>query len=50
MHAECLEFLYLVSTVSEDGVLKLYESRGMKVLASQISTFSDGNYYYASLD
>lgn len=41
VHAECLEFLYLVSTASEDGALKLYESRGMKVLASQISTFSD---------
>lgn len=46
---ECYEFLYLVSTASEDGALTLYESGVMKVLASQISTFSDGEYYYSSL-
>ncbi|KAG2691426.1 hypothetical protein I3760_08G008400 [Carya illinoinensis] len=41
---ECYEFLYLVSTASEDGALTLYESGVMKVLASQISTFSDDSH------
>ncbi|PON71297.1 Neurochondrin [Parasponia andersonii] len=40
---ECYEFLYLVSLASEDGVLKLYQSGGMKVLASHMSTFPDGS-------
>uniref|UniRef100_A0A5B7BRT3 Neurochondrin n=1 Tax=Davidia involucrata TaxID=16924 RepID=A0A5B7BRT3_DAVIN len=40
---ECYEFLFLVSTASEDGVTTLYESGGMKVLASQMTTFSDGS-------
>ncbi|GMY29228.1 neurochondrin isoform X1 [Fagus crenata] len=41
---ECYEFLYLVSTASEDGVVTLYESGGMKVLASQVSTFPDDSH------
>ncbi|KAA8521621.1 hypothetical protein F0562_012294 [Nyssa sinensis] len=40
---ECYEFLFLVSNASEDGVTALYESGGMKVLASQMATFSDGS-------
>lgn len=47
---ECYEFLYLVSTASEGGVVKLYESGVMKVLASQISTFPDGNYFHSCVD
>ncbi|KAM3759194.1 hypothetical protein ACB098_01G103000 [Castanea mollissima] len=41
---ECYEFLYLVSTASEDGIVTLYESGGMKVLASQVSTFPDDSH------
>ncbi|XP_062110966.1 uncharacterized protein LOC133822599 [Humulus lupulus] len=41
---ECYEFLYLVSSTSDDGILKFYESGGIKVLASHISTFSDGSH------
>ncbi|KAF5726260.1 neurochondrin [Tripterygium wilfordii] len=40
---ECYEFLYLVSSSSEDGAATLYESDGMKVLASQMPTFPDGS-------
>ncbi|KAL5559720.1 hypothetical protein UlMin_035931 [Ulmus minor] len=42
---ECYEFLYLVASASEDGVMKLFESGGLKVLASHmyISTFPDGS-------
>jgi hypothetical protein len=47
---ECYEFLYLVSTASEDGVVTLYGSGVMKVLASQISSFPDGNYYCSCLN
>ena len=50
MLEECYEFLYLVSTASEDGIVTLYEYGGMKVLASQVSTFPDGNYYYSILE
>ncbi|KAH7574090.1 hypothetical protein JRO89_XS03G0250400 [Xanthoceras sorbifolium] len=41
---ECYEFLYLVTTASGDGVTKLYESGGMKVLALQMSTLPDGSH------
>ncbi|KAM6589920.1 hypothetical protein CsatA_012525 [Cannabis sativa] len=41
---ECYEFLYLVSSTSDDGILKFYESGGIKVLASHISTFPDGSH------
>jgi hypothetical protein len=47
---ECYEFLYLASTAAEDGVVTLYESGVMKVLASQMSTFPDGKHYYSCLD
>lgn len=43
---ECYEFLYLVSSASEDGVVTLYKSGGMKALASPTSTFPDGNSSY----
>ncbi|KAK8349009.1 hypothetical protein V6Z12_A06G115800 [Gossypium hirsutum] len=33
---ECYEFLYLVSTASEDGLTAVYESGGIKLLAHQI--------------
>ncbi|XP_062163182.1 uncharacterized protein LOC133870141 [Alnus glutinosa] len=41
---ECYEFLYLASTAAEDGVVTLYESGVMKVLASQMSTFPDDSH------
>ncbi|XP_059658206.1 uncharacterized protein LOC132304506 [Cornus florida] len=41
---ECYEFLFLVSSACEDGVSSLYESGGMKVLASQMVNFSDGSH------
>ncbi|XP_024023601.1 neurochondrin [Morus notabilis] len=41
---ECYEFLYLVSSASEDGVLTFYESGGIKVLASHMPTFPDGSH------
>lgn len=50
MLEECYEFLYLASTAAEDGVVTLYESGVMKVLASQMSTFPDGKHYYSCLD
>lgn len=40
---ECYEFLYLVTTSYEDGATAFYESGGMKVLASQMSSLPDGN-------
>ncbi|XP_030534195.1 neurochondrin isoform X2 [Rhodamnia argentea] len=40
---ECYEFLYLVLSANEDGVVSFFESRGLKVLAPQMSTFSDGS-------
>ncbi|KAK9280645.1 hypothetical protein L1049_014341 [Liquidambar formosana] len=40
---ECYEFLFLVSTASEDGVTTLFKSGGMNVLASQMSAFADGS-------
>lgn len=39
---ECYEFLLLVSTSCEDGVASLYESGGVNVLASQMSTLRSG--------
>ncbi|OMO90748.1 Neurochondrin [Corchorus olitorius] len=41
---ECYEFLYLVSAASEDGVTALYESGGLKLLSSQMSTLPDGSH------
>ncbi|KAI4337280.1 hypothetical protein L6164_015716 [Bauhinia variegata] len=41
---ECYEFLYLVSTSSENGILKFYGSGGIKIMASQISSVQDGSY------
>uniref|UniRef100_A0A7N0ZSR6 Neurochondrin n=1 Tax=Kalanchoe fedtschenkoi TaxID=63787 RepID=A0A7N0ZSR6_KALFE len=41
--AECYEFLFLVSTASDDGVMKFYGSGGMNVLASQMPTLPDGS-------
>lgn len=40
---ECYEFLFLVTAAREDGVIKLYDSGGMVVLASQMPTLPDGN-------
>ena len=42
---ECYEFLYLVSSASEDGVMTFYESAGIKVLASHMPTFPDGTNF-----
>uniref|UniRef100_A0A6P4ACC7 neurochondrin isoform X2 n=1 Tax=Ziziphus jujuba TaxID=326968 RepID=A0A6P4ACC7_ZIZJJ len=44
VHEECFEFLYLVSSASEDGVMTLYKSGGMEVLASPISTYVEGSH------
>ncbi|GKV03212.1 hypothetical protein SLEP1_g15556 [Rubroshorea leprosula] len=41
---ECYEFLYLVSAGSQNGVTTLYQSGGMKVLASDISSLPDGSH------
>ncbi|KAJ6673946.1 NEUROCHONDRIN [Salix viminalis] len=41
---ECYEFLYLVITSYEDGATVFYESGGMKVLASQMSSLPDGSH------
>ncbi|KAK8505402.1 hypothetical protein V6N13_045842 [Hibiscus sabdariffa] len=41
---ECYEFLYLVSAASEDGLTALYECGGMKLIAGQMSTLSDGSH------
>ncbi|XP_058785918.1 uncharacterized protein LOC131660650 [Vicia villosa] len=41
---ECCEFLYLVSTASENGIMRFYESRGIKVLASQLPSLQDGSH------
>ncbi|KAL6985219.1 hypothetical protein U1Q18_018598 [Sarracenia purpurea var. burkii] len=40
---ECYEFLFLVSNAHKDGVSRLYDSGGISVLASQISTLPDGS-------
>ncbi|GAU23110.1 hypothetical protein TSUD_305570, partial [Trifolium subterraneum] len=41
---ECCEFLYLVSTASENGITRFYESRGIKILASQLPSLQDGSH------
>ncbi|KAL9675403.1 hypothetical protein QQ045_003605 [Rhodiola kirilowii] len=41
--AECYECLFLISTASDDGVVKFYESGGMDLLASQMPTLPDGS-------
>ncbi|KAI3467982.1 hypothetical protein Pfo_024645 [Paulownia fortunei] len=41
---ECYEFLFLVTTAHEDGVMTFYESGGMNVLASQMPTLPDGSH------
>ncbi|XP_052111622.1 uncharacterized protein LOC107470437 [Arachis duranensis] len=41
---ECYEFLYLVSAASSDGIMKLYESGGIKILASQMPSLQDGSH------
>lgn len=41
---ECYEFLYLVSTASEDGIMTLYSSGGMKLLASHMPILPDGSH------
>ncbi|XWS17847.1 hypothetical protein CRYUN_Cryun33cG0103500 [Craigia yunnanensis] len=44
---ECYEFLYFVSTASEDGLAALYESGGMKLLTRQMPTLPDGSHLMA---
>ncbi|KAL1165215.1 hypothetical protein V6Z11_A06G116500 [Gossypium hirsutum] len=43
---ECYEFLYLVSTASEDGLTAVYESGGIKLLAHQMSALPDVSLSY----
>lgn len=42
---ECYEFLFLVTNAHEDGVMTLFESGGMNVLASQMPILPDGNQF-----
>ncbi|KAM5564397.1 hypothetical protein ABKV19_018805 [Rosa sericea] len=42
---ECYEFLYLVSTASEDGIMTFYSSGGMKMLASHMPNLPDGSHH-----
>lgn len=41
---DCYEFLFLVSTVHEDGIRDLYKCGGMQVVATQVSILPDGKY------
>ncbi|CAL0319142.1 unnamed protein product [Lupinus luteus] len=41
---ECYEFLYLVSTASGNGITRFYESGGIRILASQMSSMQDGSH------
>ncbi|CAI9771476.1 unnamed protein product [Fraxinus pennsylvanica] len=41
---ECYEFLFLVSSAHEEGVVALYESGGMNTLASQMPTLPEGSH------
>ncbi|XP_045804080.1 neurochondrin [Trifolium pratense] len=41
---ECCEFLYLVSTASENGITRFYDSGGIKILASQLPSLQDGSH------
>lgn len=40
---DCYEFLFLVSSVHEDGIGDLYKYGGMQQLATQVSTLPDGS-------
>ncbi|XP_052210209.1 uncharacterized protein LOC127813325 isoform X2 [Diospyros lotus] len=40
---QCFEFLFLVSNAHNDGISRLYESGGIPVIASQMSTLPDGS-------
>ncbi|KAL8475199.1 hypothetical protein ACS0TY_031573 [Phlomoides rotata] len=41
---ECYEFIFLVTNAHEDGVITLFESGGMNVLASQMPILPDGSH------
>ncbi|KAL5698436.1 hypothetical protein ACHQM5_029470 [Ranunculus cassubicifolius] len=41
---ECYEFLFLVATTSEEGLAAFYQSGGINVLASHISSLPDGSH------
>ncbi|KAF5176660.1 Neurochondrin, partial [Thalictrum thalictroides] len=41
---ECYEFLFLVATTSEDGLAAFYESGGMNILSSHMSSVPDGSH------
>ncbi|KAH6757891.1 neurochondrin family protein [Perilla frutescens var. hirtella] len=41
---QCFEFLFLVTTAQEDGVITFYRSGGMNVLASQMPALPDGSH------
>jgi len=45
---ECCEFLYLVSTASENGIMRFYESRGIKIVASQLPSMQDGMIFLSA--
>ncbi|KAK9674310.1 hypothetical protein RND81_12G225100 [Saponaria officinalis] len=41
---DCYEFLFLISTNSEDGVMKFFESGGLRLLAAHLPSLSDGSH------
>lgn len=41
---ECYEFLYLVSAACDEGIKTFFSTGGLKVLAFQMSTLSDGSH------
>ncbi|KAI3881403.1 hypothetical protein MKX03_030703 [Papaver bracteatum] len=44
VYNECYEFLFLVSTASEEGLTKLYDFGCVNVLASNMSSLPDGSH------
>lgn len=41
---ECFEFLYLVSAASRSGIMRFFESGGIKIVASQMCSLEDGSH------
>lgn len=39
---ECYEILFLTSSASENGVATLFESGGLRLIATQLSSLQDG--------
>lgn len=43
---ECYEFLYLVAAASDDGLTAFYERHGLKIIASDMSSFTNGMKFW----